>query len=396
MNNTISTRWAVVIACFSFIVAVTLTTLLFCVFVIPKREGELFNYNQKLVEIGNLVDQYYIGEKNEDYITDGLGAGYMYGLDDPYASYTSAEDAEESKNAMYGLNTGMGVQVTAHPDNKTIYVLEVHNDSPADIAGVKRGDEIIQLDDQVVSEVGYSQALAYIKTKPIGDTIKTVVMRDGKIVTLNVVLDQFISQTVFYEVIDNKGYIQITQFTDTAADQFMTALDDLLSQNVDGLIFDLRGNPGGAVLSTYHIIDRLIPEGVAIFVDYKGEDNDQTYMSDANEVDLPMAILTDEDTASASEIFTQALKDYDKAVTIGSTTYGKGVVQRTFTLSDGSLIKFTVAKYYTANEQSLDGVGVAPDYPTEWSEDELKYRLVNGIEADKDFIKACEYIDSMS
>ena len=396
MNKTISTRWAVIIACFSFLVAITLTTLLFCVFVIPKREGDLFNYNQKLLEISNLVDKYYIGEIKEDNISDGLGAGYMFGLDDEYAEYIPAEYAEESKNSLHGLNTGMGIQITAHPDKGTIFILDVHKDSPADYAGLKPGDEIVQLDEHKVAEIGYSAALAYIKSKPEGDIIDTVVDRDGEQFSIKIELTQFISQTVFYKIIDNKGYIQITQFTDSTVDQFVEAVDYMVDNNVDGLIFDLRNNPGGTVNSVYHMVDYLIPEGMAIFVDYKGEENDKTYLSDAHEIDLPMAVLTNEETASASELFTQSLKDYNKAVSIGSTTYGKGVVQRTFTLSDGSLVKFTIAKYYTANEKCLDGIGVAPDYPTEWTEEELKYRLVNGIEADKDFIKASEYLDSKS
>jgi carboxyl-terminal processing protease len=132
---------------------------------------------------------------------------------------------------------------------------------------------------------------------------------------------------------------------------------------------------------------------LAIEVRYKNKEDCQTYLSDANDVDLPMVVLTDENTASASELFTQGLKDYEKAVSIGRKTYGKGVVQRTFTLSDGSLVKFTVAKYYTANGTCLDGIGIEPDYPVEWTEDELRYRLIKGIEVDKDFIKACAYLD---
>ncbi len=394
MKKSISVHLAAVIACFAFLVAVTLTTLLFCVFVIPKREGQLFNHNQKILEINNLIDQYYIGEVNEEYISDGLAAGYILGLEDKYAAYTPAEEAEESMNAMYGLNTGIGVQVTAHPDNMTIYVLEVHEGSPADNAGIQSGDEIVKLDGQSVAEMGYSESLAYIKSIPAGEKIETVIRRNGREITMKIELTQFVSQTVFYEIIDNKGYIQITQFTDATVDQFVKAVDFMEEQKVDGIIFDLRGNPGGTLNSVYHMVDYLVPEGLAIFVDYKGETNDQTYLSDANEVDLPMVVLTDENTASASELFAQSLKDYEKAVTVGSTTYGKGVVQRTFTLSDGSLVKFTVAKYYTANETCLDGIGVTPNIPTEWSEDELKYRLVNGIEVDKDFIAACDYLDS--
>ncbi|MBO5746381.1 MAG: carboxy- processing protease, partial [Clostridia bacterium] len=136
----------------------------------------------------------------------------------------------------------------------------------------------------------------------------------------------------------------------------------------------------------------IIPEGLAFEVKYKNSENNQVYLSGKNEVDLPIAILTDESTASASELFTQALKDYNKAISIGRNTYGKGVVQRTFSLSDGSLVRFTIAKYYTANGTCLDGIGVKPDFEMQWTEEELRYRFVNGIEKDKDFLKAVEYL----
>ncbi len=393
MKRSISTSFFVTVICAVAVVSITLTTFLFCLFIIPKREGELFKYNQKMLEINALVEEYYVGEVDDTYMSDGISAGYIAGLDDKYSAYIPAEDAEESMNSMYGLNTGIGVQVTAHPDNNTIYVLEVHEDSPADKAGILSGDEIVVLDEYKVSEIGYSAALSYIKTIPAGESIKTVIERDGREIIMDIELTQFVSQTVFYKIIDGKGYIQITQFTDATVDQFVEAVDYMEEQKVDGIIFDLRGNGGGTLTSVYHMVDYLIPEGLAIRVEYKKEEHEQVYMSDENDVDLPMAVLTDENTASASELFAQALKDYDKAVTVGCTTYGKGVVQRTFELSDGSLVRFTVAKYYTANGSCLDGIGVTPDIPTEWSDEELQYRLVNGIEEDKDFIKACDYLD---
>ena len=129
-------------------------------------------------------------------------------------------------------------------------------------------------------------------------------------------------------------------------------------------------------------------------VDYKDDSYDQTYLSDDKEIDLPMIVLTDENTASASELFTQSLIDYGKAVSVGRKTFGKGVVQRTFTLSDQSLIRITVAKYYTNSGKCVDGDGIEPTVPVEWEQNELSYRLVNGIEVDKDFLAAVEYLDS--
>lgn len=392
MKKTVSLRFLVTLVCFFTAAAVAVTTMLFTFVIVPKREGALFDHNQKMLEIRDLVERYYTGELDEEYVRECLAMGYVAGLNDKYADYITPDMAEESMNQLYGLNTGIGVQVTAHPDNMSILVLEVHRDSLAHKAGVQPKDEIIRLDGQNVSELGYSESLAYIKSIPLGNKMKTVLLRDGKEIEMELELTQFVTQSVFYRVIDNVGYVQITTFNDSSVDQFTDAIDDLVKQNVEGIIFDLRGNGGGTLLSVYHMVDYLIPEGLAIEVKYKDPANSQTYLSGPEDVDIPMVVLTDESTASASELFTQALKDYDKAISIGRTTYGKGVVQRTFSLSDGSLVRFTVAKYYTANGTCLDGIGVIPEIKTEWTEEELRYRLLKGIEVDKDFLKAMEHL----
>ncbi len=393
MKRTVSVKFLVTLVAFFTVAAVAITTMLFCYVIIPKRDGELFSHNQKMLEIKELVEQYYTGELDEEYVQECLAMGYVMGLKDRYADYITPDNAEESMNSLYGLNTGMGVQVSAHPDNKSIFVLDVHKDSPADKAEFKSRDEIIRLDGQSVAEMGYSEALAYIKSIPLGNKLKVTLLRDGRELEKEVELTQFVAQSVFYKLVDGIGYIQITGFNDMTVDQFVNAIEDLKKSNAKGLIFDLRGNGGGTLQSVYHMVDYLIPKGLAIEVKYKNSEYNQTYLSDENEVDLPMVVLTDESTASASELFTQSLKDYNKAVSIGRNTFGKGVVQRTFSLSDGSLVRFTVAKYYTANGTCLDGVGVKPDFEIKWTEEELNYRLVNGLEKDKDFLKAVEYLN---
>ena len=175
-----------------------------------------------------------------------------------------------------------------------------------------------------------------------------------------------------------------------------SALEDLRVKGVKGFIFDLRGNGGGTLDSVNAMVDMLIPEGLMVRVEYKDERLNETYNSDKLEENLPMVVLTDESTASASELFSQSLKDYNKAKTVGRKTYGKGVVQKTFSLSDGSLIKFTIGKYYTKNGTCLDGIGVIPDIAVEYPENELKYRFINGLSKDKDFIAAKQYLDSLS
>lgn len=394
MKKTVSLKTLVAIVAFFTASAVCITTMLFTFVIIPKREGELYTYNSKMLEINALVDKYYIGELDDSYMNDCVSYGYLMGLNDRYAAYISSEEAEESMNSVFlGYNTGIGVTITQHPDTGNIYVLEVDSDGPADRAGVLPGDEITAVDGYTVEETGYTEIINYIKTQPQGQKTSVSVLRKGESLSFEIELSQYVAQSVYYRMIDGKGYVYISAFNDKTVEQFEKAIDDLTAQGAEGLIFDLRGNGGGALTSVYHIVDYLVPEGEIIRVNYKDESMDEVYISDAHEVDIPMVVLTDQNTASASELFTQSLIDYGKAVTVGQNTYGKGVVQRTFTLSDGSLVRFTIAKYYTAGGICVDGVGIAPDIPTEWTEDELRYRLVNGIEADKDFITACQYLD---
>ncbi len=392
MRKSIPLKIFIPLICFTIAASTAITAMLFSFVVIPSREGNLYKYNQKMLEVKALVDEYYTGEIDEEYLAQCLSMGYVAGLNDRYADYITPEEAEESMNSLYGLNTGIGVQVTAHPDNKTVLILDVHADSPAEKAGLMSRDEMVSLDGQSVADLGYSGALSYISSVPMGNFITIGVQRGEKLLEFKVELTQYIAQTVFAKSIDGIAYIQITGFNDKTVDQFIIAVDSAVENGALGIVFDLRGNGGGTLLSVYHMLDYLLPKGLLIEVKYKNPSNSQVYYSDEDEIDLPMAVLTDENTASASELFSQSLKDYKKAVTIGRNTYGKGVVQRTFELSDGSLVRFTVAKYYTANGSCLDGIGVEPDIPVEWTDEELTYRLINGIEVDKDFLAAKSYI----
>lgn len=394
MNRRISFKIFIAVVCLVFALTMTATTAFFVFVIVPARDKNTFAYNQKLIEINSLVEKYYIGEYDGKMISDGVSYGFLVGLEDKYAGYITAEDAQENMDSLLGYNSGMGVQVTRHPDTGYVYILAVHKDSPAENAGIQPKDQIIQLDDKKVLETGYVAAIDYIKTVPNGQIIKTIVLRDGKELTLDVQLMQFESQTIFSQKVGNKGYIQISSFNDKTVEQFKQAVDYFVAEKVDGLVFDVRGNSGGTLSSVYHMVDYLVPEGLVVRVDYKDDSYDQTYLSDDKEIDLPMIVLTDENTASASELFTQSLIDYGKAVSVGRKTFGKGVVQRTFTLSDQSLIRITVAKYYTNSGKCVDGDGIEPTVPVEWEQNELSYRLVNGIEVDKDFLAAVEYLDS--
>lgn len=395
MEKTYSLKHLVTVVCFAIVVSVLITAFAFQCFVIAPR-NELDAYNAKLSEINSLVEKYYVGEVDADVMANYLAAGYTAGLNDKYAQYFSEEEAIESLNSFKGVNSGMGVQVYSHPDTLNILVLNIHKDSPAEKAGLQPKDQIVKIDGKKVSEFGYSNTLQYIKSKPLGSELTLVVLRNQKEKIIKLKLANYDSQSVFYSKQGDYGYIQITTFNNKSPEQFKSALEDLRVKGVKGFIFDLRGNGGGTLDSVNAMVDMLIPEGLMVRVEYKDERLNETYNSDKLEENLPMVVLTDESTASASELFSQSLKDYNKAKTVGRKTYGKGVVQKTFSLSDGSLIKFTIGKYYTKNGTCLDGIGVIPDIAVEYPENELKYRFINGLSKDKDFIAAKQYLDSLS
>lgn len=351
-------------------------------------------YNAKVNEILALVNEYYVGEVDETLMADYIATGCISGLGDRYAAYYSAEDAKSRFDSLYGYFTGMGVQITLHPDNSTMYVTEVHKNSPAESGGIKPGDEILAVDDVDVISDGYEATLLYIKKQPIDSVINVKLKRDGTIRVLPITLKQFNSQTVFGKLIGDTGYILVTEFNDLGASQFKITVQELMNSGAKSLVFDLRNNGGGTLTSVTQMLDFLLPEGLIIEIRYKDSKYNEKHTSDKAEINLPMAVLVNENTASASEIFAQSLKDYGKAVVIGCTTFGKGVVQRTFTLSDGSLAVFTIAKYYSKSGYCPDGQGVTADIPTVWTDKELTYRIINGIEKDKDFIAACQYFNS--
>ena len=359
-------------------------------FLAPKGNAA---YNAKISEILYLVDKYYVGEVDETVMADYIATGCIGGLEDRYASYYSAEDAQKRFDSLYGYFTGIGVQISLHPDRNTMYVNEVHSGSPAEVGGIKAGDEIIAVDELTVTDDGYDKVLQYIKTKPIDSELKVKIVRNGKENVLDITLKQFNSQSVFGKLIGDTGYVYLTEFNVLGVAQFKSTVIELLENGAKELVFDLRNNGGGTLTSVVEMLDFLLPEGPIIEIKYKDPKYNERHMSDKIEINVPMAVLINENTASASEIFAQSLKDYGKAVTIGCTSFGKGVVQRTFTLSDGSLAVFTIAKYYSMSGYCPDKVGVTADIQTVWSDEELKYRIVNGIEVDKDFVAAINYFD---
>lgn len=336
----------------------------------------------KLRELDYFISNYFYGETDTEKIVDSLLSGYVYALDDKYANYYNAENAQSREDSLMGNAKGIGIIVTNHPDTNDIYVKRVYDNCPAATAGIKAGDRITAIDGVSVLETGYAAAVDSI-LREIGDTVELTVLRDGEAFDVEVEYSEFTAQSVFYQLFEGGiGYIEITAFNAETVAQFENAVNDLMVKGAKSLIFDLRGNGGGTVDSVTEMVDFLVPEGVIMSAKYADGKKNVIAKSGKDEIELPMVVLTDNKTASASELFTASIKEFGKGISVGTTTYGKGVMQSTYGFSDGSSVVFTVAEFYSHSGNSFNEKGIAPDIEVKLNEEQEKY--FHQLEAEND------------
>lgn len=320
---------------------------------------------EKISELDSVLDTYYLEADNidPDEMMDTLYKGYISGLDERYTAYYTPEEYEQLMNDSQGVYVGIGVTVTTDQETGNMVIVTVTEDGPGEAAGLLEGDTIISIEGESVQDMDLDTAVSKIQGEE-GTEVTIGVYRESTGETLEKTMTRrkMDAQTVAYSMLkDNIGYIQITAFDEVTVEQFNNAVSDLQSQNIRGLIVDVRGNPGGNVDSVCSILDRLLPEGLLVYTIDKNGSKEEEYADNEEVLDIPMAVLVNGDSASASEIFAAALQDYDWAEIVGEQTYGKGIVQYIIPLSDGSAVKLTSAKYYTPNGECIHGIGVTPD-----------------------------------
>ncbi|MCR5735981.1 MAG: S41 family peptidase [Lachnospiraceae bacterium] len=322
---------------------------------------------EKVGFIEQVIDKYYLDEIDTDAMTDGIYKGLVSGLGDEYSTYYDQKEFSEMMEDTEGVFEGIGALLQTDPENGALTVVRPMKDSPAERAGVLAGDIIIEVDGDNVVGQDINLVVSKIRGRK-GTKVKIGIIRENEEDTLyfNITRDVVESVTVESEMLDDDlGYLLITEFSDITADQFKKELNSLKKQGMKGLILDLRGNPGGNVDTAVDIADVLLPEGVVVYtIDKDGYRED--YNSDSKCNDVPCIVLVNGYTASAAEILSGALKDYDRALLLGTTTYGKGIVQTVLSLGDGTGIKLTSAKYYTPNGVNIHKVGIEPDIVVEW------------------------------
>lgn len=318
---------------------------------------------RKLSDMKALIKEYYLGEMNEDEMLDGLYRGYIKSLDDPYAEYYSPEDMRIFESDISGEMSGIGALLTQDMITNMVIISEVYEGSPAQRAGLQAEDIICRIDGEEIYELTLDEIVNQIVGEPGTEVSITVIRGEaGEEMSFTAVREQIESVNVAYQMLDESvGYILINQFTDTSIKQFEQALQALEAQKMKGLVIDLRDNPGGNLDAVCEIGDQLLPEGLIVYTEDKNGSRSEYYSDEERQLDLPLTVLINGDSASASEILAGAVQDYGKGVVVGTQSFGKGLVQDIFVFDDGSGVKITSEEYFTPNGRNINGKGITPD-----------------------------------
>lgn len=355
--------------------------------------GGNLELNSKFNEINGYIDNYFINDYDKNKMSDSAVSAYVEALNDPYTEYITKSKYEEMMSDLSGNYKGIGVEVYIDTENY-ITVLSVFDDSPAAKAGMLPNDRIIEINGTKVNSENYTEAVNMMRGAgkySKSDNLRIKILRNSsEEISLSLTRTNVVNQTVKTKMLDNNiGYIRISQFDEDTGKDFDSLADNLITDGAKSLIIDLRNNPGGVLTSVVSVADKILGKGKIITIkDKSGEE--AVYRSDEKEIDLPMCVLINGSSASAAEVLAGALRDHKKAVLIGEKSFGKGVVQTIFDLSDKSALKITTAKYYTPNGECIDGKGIEPDYIVKLETD--KNIMTLDISEDTQMQKALEIL----
>ena len=304
--------------------------------------------SEKIRTIEQLIDEVYVGEKDEEALAEGMYRGLISGLGDRYADYYTEEEFQELATSQEGYYEGVGITIGQTEEGAGLTIVEVTDGSPAAEAGIQAGDILIAVDGTDVTSMTVTEAAALIREGE-NDTINLTVEREGTgQIQAEVTREKLETQTVAGKMLtDTIGYLAISQFTGLTSDQFADVYQQLQEEGLQKLLIDLRGNPGGLVTAVCDTLRQILPEGLIVYTEDKQGNREEYTCEGETPLDIPLVVLVDENTASAGEIFTGAVKDYGLGTIVGTQTFGKGIVQDFYTLPDQSVVKLTVAHYYT-------------------------------------------------
>lgn len=323
---------------------------------------------QKLNYLENLINEEYLEEKEEDSLREGLYAGLMSGLNDPYSTYYTAEQYKELNTSNEGSYVGIGAVLQNDKDGGA-KIVQLYEGGSGEQAGLKKGDVLKAIDGEDVTEKETSDIASMIRESD-KDSVTLTIQRNEETKEIKVEIRDVEIQTVSHEMLDDEtGYIRISEFSEVTSNQYKKAFEDLQDKGMKKLVVDLRDNPGGLLTAVCDVLRQILPEGLIVYTEDKNGKKEEEKCDGKSELAMPLAVLVNGGSASASEIFAGAVKDYGIGTIVGTTTYGKGVVQTIQPLSDGSAVKITIAKYFTPKGNDINKKGIAPDVEAELSED---------------------------
>ena len=326
---------------------------------------------EKTSVLQNIIDRYFLFDEDMTKVEDGIYAGMMNGLGDPYTVYYTKEEYKALNEDTEGKYSGIGAVVSQNPNTKIITIVKIFDNSPANDAGLQVGDIIHKIDGE---EVAGTDVDILVKTKIRGEegtSFKMTVLRgdDRKEVELDLTRRSIEVETVAGKMLDNNiGYIAVSQFDAVTSEQFKSNIESLQSQGMTKLIVDLRGNPGGLLDQVVDMLDYILPEGLVLYTEDKYGEREEYYSDGSHELKIPMVVLVNENSASASEVFTATFRDFEWGKVVGKTTFGKGIVQNVLPLGDGTAVKITTQHYYPPSGYDLHKVGIKPDIEVDLNE----------------------------
>nr|MBQ8252251.1 S41 family peptidase [Lachnospiraceae bacterium] len=318
---------------------------------------------QKLSILEDSIQEYYLGDVTNEQLENGLYRGLVEATGDPYAEYYTEEELEELKESTSGIYYGIGAYVGIDAETQCCKISGVIDNAPAQEAGLQAEDIIVEVDGTSTRGMATTDVVMLIKGEEHTDVVLTIYRKgEPEYLDITVTRRKVEAPTVEYEMMeDGMAYIQITQFETVTIDQFAEKLEQARSEGMKGLIIDLRGNPGGTLQSAVEIARMILPKGLVVYMEDKNGEREEYSCDGKQQLEVPLVVLVDDNSASAAEILAGAVKDYGIGTLVGVTTFGKGIVQKVFGITDGSGVKLTISHYYTPKGNDIHEVGIEPD-----------------------------------
>ena len=328
--------------------------------------------DKEMSVLKGLIDENYLGEVDAEELEEGIYKGFISGLSDPYSVYYDEEETRMLLETTEGEYDGIGAVLSQDIKTGIVTLVQIYDGSPAMEAGLKDNDILYKVEDLEVTGKDLTEVVSHIKGKK-GTQVHLTVYRgdDREEITVTAVRNTIEAQTIKYEMMEDQiGYVSVTEFDLVTYKQYEQALEDLKSQGMKGLVVDLRNNPGGNLSTVCEMLDLMLPEGLIVYTEDKNGNRQETKSDAERQFELPLTVLMNGNSASASEIYAGAIQDYGVGTIVGTQSYGKGVVQQIFDLKDGTCVKLTIAEYFTPEGRNINGKGITPDVEVEYEENE--------------------------